>query len=185
MESVKNLKNVKPFHLKVSYDNENKSIIYDRKLIEGVGDNFYGLQVAKYLMNDSDFNFRTNELSDEFDGIFEKKSIYNSNLNLEECSICKSKNRLETHHIEMQKYFNKNDINENNPEIFKNKLYNLVPLCSSCHDKVDIGLIIIKGYKSTSSGKILDYEIRENKIKKNLKFNNEQLKIIKKISKNK
>ena len=185
MDSVKNLKNVKPFHLKVSYDNDNKSIIYDRKLIEGVGDNFYGLQVAKYLMNDSDFNCRTNELSDEFDGIIKKNSIYNSNLKLEECSICKTKNRLETHHIEMQKDFDDNDINKDNPEIFKNKLYNLVPLCSSCHDKVDIGLINIKGYKSTSSGKILDYEINENKIKKNLKFNNEQLKIIKKISKNK
>ena len=57
----------------------------------------------------------------------------------------------------------------------------MVPLCWSCHDKVDIGLINIKGYKSTSSGKILDYEIKENKIKKNLKFNSQQLKIIKKI----
>jgi|SaaInlStandDraft_5_1057022.scaffolds.fasta_scaffold00937_8 DNA mismatch repair protein MutS len=185
MESVKKLSNVKPYHLKVSYDNENKSIIFDRKLVEGVGENFYGLQVAKYLMNDLKFNNRTNELSKEFDGIVEKNSLYNSSLVLDECKICKSKNRLETHHIKMQKDFNKNEIDENNLEVYKNKLYNLVPLCTSCHDKVDIGLIDIKGYKSTTSGNVLDYQINENKNKKNLKFDNNQLKLIKKISKNK
>ena len=185
MKSVKNLKNVKPYHLKVSYDDKNRTIIYDRKLEEGVGDNFYGLQVAKYLMNDPYFNDRTKELSDEFDGINEKSSNYNSKLIMDECQICKCKNNLETHHINMQKDFDKNEIDKNNPEIFKNKLYNLVVLCSSCHDKVDIGLIDIKGYKSTSTGKVLDFETKRDSKKKNLKFNNDELKIIKKVSKGK
>ena len=59
----------------------------------------------------------------------------------------------------------------------------MVTLCSKCHDKVDIGLIEIKGYKSTSSGKVLDYEIKNESKKKNLKYSNDQLKIIKKVSK--
>lgn len=185
MKSVKNLKNVKPYHLKVGYDDKNRTIIYDRKLVEGVGENFYGLQVAKYLMNDTYFNDRTKELSDEFDGINEKNSSYNSKLIMDECQICNCKSKLETHHIKMQKDFDKNEIDKNNPEIFKNKLYNLVVLCSSCHDKVDVGLIDIRGYKSTSTGKVLDFEIKKNSKKKNLKFNNDELKIIKKVSKGK
>jgi len=183
LKSVIELKKVKPFHLKVSYDDKNRTIIYDRKLVEGVGENFYGLQVAKYLMNDIEFNERTKELSEEFDGIFEKNSTYNSKMIMDKCLICGCNEKLETHHINMQKFFNDNEIDIKNPEIFKNKLYNLVTLCSKCHDKVDIGLIEIKGYKSTSSGKVLDYEIKNESKKKNLKYSNDQLKIIKKVSK--
>ena len=185
MPSVKNLVSVKPYHLKISYDEQNKSIIYDRQLVEGVGDNFYGLQVARFLMNDIEFNNRTKELTDEFDGVVDKKSIYNSKLEMTECTICKSKEKLETHHLHMQKDFNENMIDDDNPEVFKNKLYNLVVLCSSCHDKVDINKIEIIGYKSTSTGRVLDYKINEIKKKKNIKFNDDDINIIKKVSKNK
>ena len=198
MESVKNLKSVKPFHLKVSYDEENKSIIYDRELIEGTGENFYGLQVAKYLMNDISFNDRTKELTKEFEGIDSQSdsghSIYNSKLELKKCVICNSDKKLETHHIHMQKFFNEKSkskgqrscvlIDDKNPEIFKNKLYNLVVLCSSCHDKVDSGLIKINGFKSTSKGIKLDFEISKKKDIK-LKLNGDQINIIKKVGKDK
>ncbi len=185
MESVKKLKSVKPFHLKVSYDDKNKSIIYNRNLEEGVGENFYGLQVAKYLMNDLYFDNRTNELSNEFDGIdSSKQSKYNNKLKLEKCVICQGNENLETHHINMQKDFDDSKkyscLDKNNPEVFKNKLYNLVVLCQKCHDKVDVGLIQIYGYQDTSKGRVLDYKIVDN-IKKKSKFDIDQVKIIKNI----
>ena len=52
----------------------------------------------------------------------------------------------------MQKNFNDKLIDDNNPHIYKNKKYNLVPLCQKCHDKVDVGKIIIRGYLNTSKG---------------------------------
>ena len=42
-------------HLKITYDETNDELIYDRELSEGSGESFYGLQVAKYLMKDKNF----------------------------------------------------------------------------------------------------------------------------------
>ena len=62
LPSVVNLKKVKPYHLKVTYDEEKEMIIYKRELTEGQGDKFYGLMVAKFLMQDKKFNERTNKI---------------------------------------------------------------------------------------------------------------------------
>ena len=110
LPSVTKLEKVKPYHLKVSYDEENEKIIYERELTEGQGEKFYGLQVAKFLMNDKDFNKRTNEILGEFDNSG-KKSRYNADLTLDECYFCQRTDNLECHHINWQKDFNKNNIN--------------------------------------------------------------------------
>jgi hypothetical protein len=55
ISTIKKLNNVKIKHIKVTLDDENNKLIYDRELSEGSGSSFYGLQVAKYLMNDSNF----------------------------------------------------------------------------------------------------------------------------------
>lgn len=157
LKTVKNLKKVKPYHLKVDYDDDKEIIIYNRELVEGVGENFYGLQVAKYLMKDEEFNKRTLEIMNEYDEN-NKKSRYNSDLVLDECYFCKSKNKLECHHINWQKDFNKNKVKKKQPHIKKNKIYNLMVVCSSCHDKIDRGEIDVKGYKMTSNGVELEYK---------------------------
>jgi len=55
----------------------------------------------------------------------------------------------------------------------------LVPLCKPCHENVHKNLIIIEGYKDTSSGKVLDYEHVETKNKKtNKKYSEIQLEVI-------
>lgn len=161
---VKNLKKVKPYHLKVSYDDINESIIYQRELTPGQGDKFYGLQVAKYLMLDKEFDSRTSEIMQEFDNNG-KKSRYNSDLILEECFFCKSKEKLECHHINWQKDFNMNNINRENPHIIKNKFYNLIVVCQKCHDMIDSDDIKVNGWIMTSKGIDLDYNIIKNKEK--------------------
>ncbi len=179
LPSVTKLEKVKPYHLKVSYDEENEKIIYERELTEGQGEKFYGLQVAKFLMNDKDFNKRTNEILGEFDNSG-KKSRYNADLTLDECYFCQRTDNLECHHINWQKDFNKNNININSPHIKKNKFYNLLVVCQKCHDKIDAGKIDVKGWVMTSKGVELDY-CKNKSIKKDRKYNLDDINKIKMI----
>jgi len=164
LESVKKLDRVKSKHLKITYNENDDMLIYDRKLSDGQGETFYGLQVAKYLMKDTYFNERTNEILNEYDEIDIKKSKYNSDIYMCECNICKSNKNLETHHIEWQMNFDKNNINKNKIYIYKNNKSNLVSLCNKCHDNVHNNKIIINGWIETSNGINLDYTVVKQEI---------------------
>jgi DNA mismatch repair protein MutS len=171
MECIKKLDNIKVKHLKLSYDEKNDILIYDRNLLDGQGETFYGLQVAKYLMKNTHFNQRTSEILQEYENNNIKKCKYNSKIYMDsKCNICNNNEKLETHHIIWQKDFDKNNINYNKFYLQKNNESNLVTLCSICHDKVDRNEIIINGWKETSNGKIFDYIISNNVIKNN-KYN--------------
>jgi DNA mismatch repair protein MutS len=164
MESVKNINRVKCKHLKITYDETNDMLIYNRNLLDGQGDTFYGLQVAKYLMKDKHFNDRTTEILKEYDNISEiKQSKYNKHVYVENCYICNRTDKLETHHIIWQKDFNNNKANI---YLHKNDKSNLVVLCECCHDKVDRSEIIINGWMETTIGRKLDYYINEVNKKK-------------------
>ena len=177
LSTVTNLKNVKCKHLKITYDSNNDKLIFDRQLLDGQGDTFYGLTVAKYLMKNKIFNEVTDDILNEYENFDIKKSKYNSNNYLCECEICKSKEKLETHHINFQKDFNSNKINNNLLHIQKDANYNLVTLCSSCHDEVDRNKIVITGWNNTSNGKELAYIINDIKSDKQ-KYSNEFIKCI-------
>ena len=180
MTSVKNLDNVKSMHLKVEYDDVNEKLIYSRTLCDGQGEKYYGVQVAKYLMKNNDFNLRTKELEEEYENIGKKQSKYNSKNIMLCCEICKTQKDLETHHINFQKDFIDNKMIDN-PHIKKNALYNMVTLCRHCHDDVDRGKIIINSWKDTSNGKELDYSF--NKSIKKKKYNDMQINIVNEIKK--
>lgn len=180
LETVKLLNNLKIKHIKLSYDESNDKLIYDRILSDGSGPNFYGLQVAKYLMKSSHFNDITNQILEEYNNFSIKKSKYNSENLLIECHICKKKNNLETHHIVFQKDFNEKKINKNKFHLQKNSNYNLVTLCKNCHDDVDRQKIIINGWIETTNGRILDY-IFENTIVKKQKYEDELVNYIKSL----
>ena len=182
LESVKKLNRVKAKHLKITYDQVNETLIYDRHLSDGQGETFYGLQVAKFLMKDKQFNERTSEILKEYDNITTSVSKYNSNVYLNCCEICNSEKNLETHHIIWQKDFNEVDINPNKLFLKKNDSCNLVCLCRICHDKVDGDEIIINGWINTSSGKKFDYKIIDNtdKLKKS-KYSPEIIEYVKSI----
>jgi len=180
LDSVKNLSRVNAKHLKITYDHENDLLIYDRHLSDGQGDTFYGLQVAKFLMKDKFFNERTSEILQEYDDNVEiKSSKYNSQVIVNCCEVCKSKNNLETHHIVWQKDFNNNGFNNKQFYLQKNNVSNLVILCSSCHDKVDRDEIIVNGWIETSLGIKFDYKIIDKTITKQI---HEQSKPITKYS---
>jgi DNA mismatch repair protein MutS len=178
LNTVKNLKNVKTKHLKLTYDDINDCLIYNRELLDGQGESFYGLQVAKYLMKDTYFNEITNNILNEYDNLNIKQSKYNPNNYLIECHICKSKENLETHHIVFQKDFDDKLINKNKIHYQKDANYNLVTLCQSCHDDVDREIIIINGWIETNKGRELDY-FKQEKIEKKSKYSNEIIEYIK------
>jgi DNA mismatch repair ATPase MutS len=158
LDRMKNILNVKPYHIHISYNEKTNTLIYDRTLREGSGEEFYGLNVAKCLINDTTFIEISNEIKKEIDN---KKSYsrYNKSIKMESCSICGfipegKESSLETHHIIPQKdcknkkVKDKEYMNMNHPD-------NLCVLCMKCHDKVDIGELIINGYIDTSDGKKL------------------------------
>jgi DNA mismatch repair protein MutS len=156
LPSVKSIKRIKTMHISVSYDEVKDILIYSRELKEGQGDKYYGVMVAKYMMRNDEFNIRTKELEYEYDNYHIKHSNYNKDVFMFECHICKSKNNLESHHINFQKDCDDVKVKEK-PHIKKNAKYNLVILCSKCHDKIDRNEIIVKGWTKTSSGIMLDY----------------------------
>jgi DNA mismatch repair protein MutS len=187
MDSVTQLQRVKSKHLKISYDQINDTLIYDRHLSDGQGETFYGLQVAKFLMKDKKFNERTNEILKEYDETQNIQNInkistskYNSQVYLNCCEICKITTQLETHHIVWQKDFNEKNINNNKFYLQKNDSSNLVTLCTKCHDKVDRNEIIVNGWVNTSIGRKFDYEIIKTPVKKS-KYSDELIGFVKSI----
>lgn len=179
LKSVKNIDRVKAKHLKITYDQINETLIFDRHLSDGQGESFYGLQVAKFLMKDKNFNERTSEISLEYENIVkDKQSKYNSDVYLNCCEICKSKEKLESHHIVWQKDFDSDNINKKKFSLQKNDSSNIVILCQECHDKVDRDEIKINGWLETSHGRKFDYEIN-NIIVKKTKYTDEIIQYIK------
>lgn len=153
---IKQLNDIKVKHISVEYDNVTDNLIFSRKLLDGPGEDFYGLKVAKFLLDDSDFNEKSKIIEDQYNTTVENINInqtnkYNSNMMVKKCYICKSKKNLEVHHINWQKDCNKYFVKEK-PHIKKNSMANLITLCRHCHDEVDRGNITIDGYIDTIKG---------------------------------
>ena len=186
LECIKELNNIKFLHLTISYDKNNETIIYGRKLEDGPGDNLYGIEIANYIIEDNDFIDSANKirniiLNKNKDLLINKTSNYNNKLYIDKCSICGDNGLiypLDTHHIKEQNTFDNYDIN-------KDKMSNIVVLCKTHHDEVHNGNLEINGYLDTLNGKKLDYQIintiDNHKISKK-KYNNLQINIIKNLA---
>ncbi len=162
MNKITELKNVKSYHLSISYDKNKDTIIYDRKLKEGSGDNIYGITVARHIIHDSSFIDLAIEIKNELLNIRDsmisgKTSRYNSDVMIYQCQICGEHDKtghvsnLETHHINFQKNC-ENGFVKGKTHIKKNQKCNLVVLCNKCHDKIHNDNIEIKEKKMTSEG---------------------------------
>lgn len=169
LDEIKELNNIKSFHLTVEKDIINNKLIFDRKLKKGPGDSIYGITVAKHIVDHKDFileaeNIR-NKLINKSDSILNnfKTSRYNSKVVMDCCQVCgkKTKHRyeipLDTHHINYQKNCDKGFV-ISKPHIKMNSKSNLAVLCKTCHTKEHNGQIKIFGYKKTSKGIELEYE---------------------------
>jgi DNA mismatch repair protein MutS len=186
MKQLSNLHNIKCYHLHVEYNKNKNMLIYDRNMREGSGTNEYGLDVARCIMDDSEFLKIADNIKNDLEGkknlIKDKTSNYNADIYMTECNICKSSNNLETHHIEFQKNTDDNGflLKKTKTHIHKNHKSNLVVLCDKCHDKVHDKLIEIVGYKETSSGLKLEINYIKKKSKKK-KYNKDIVDYVKKI----
>uniref|UniRef100_A0A6C0ADA5 DNA mismatch repair proteins mutS family domain-containing protein n=1 Tax=viral metagenome TaxID=1070528 RepID=A0A6C0ADA5_9ZZZZ len=168
IEEVKSQKNVKCFHLTVETEPKTGKLIFDRKLKDGPGENIYGIKVAKHIINHSSFIKRAEQIRDRLshkpDIITDKVSKYNSKIVMDCCQVCGKKVKskyeipLDTHHINYQTNC-KNGFVKDKPHIPINSKANLAVLCKSCHNKEHKGTIKIKGYKKTSCGIELDYDL--------------------------
>lgn len=175
IDEIKKLNNLRIFHIRVEYDEENDCLVFDRKMLPGQGPSIYGLMVAKYLVKNNKFitiadkikNRLTNENKNELPI---KKSKFNKDLLITECAICYYSptqdyhKELESHHINFQKNCWKDGKIKEKPYLNKNRLSNLVILCRKCHEKVHKDEITINGYADTSLGPLIDYHINYNKI---------------------
>jgi DNA mismatch repair protein MutS len=157
------LDNVRKFHLHVEFDEKNHRLVYDRQLRPGSGLNFYGLQVAKYLMEDPAFIETATAIHKEMGTapllVGDKKSRYNAAVHMTRCEVCHVVPKpgevpLETHHIVFQKDCDADGfiVSAKKAPKHKNKRTNLVVLCQRCHDQVDAGRLQIDGYEETSHG---------------------------------
>ena len=182
IERIKSLENVSCYHLHVEYDEENNTLKFDRKLKLGSGKSYYGLDVAQYVMDDKDFMKLTREIEKEIDNeppiLNTKVSKYNTNVYLDECLICSTKENLETHHIEWQKDCNSDGFILSKPHVNKNHKSNLMAVCCSCHDDIDRGKIRVTGYDQTSKGPVLKWEYVKVIKNKNKKYSEEDIKKI-------
>ena len=178
---VTGLQDLNFYHLSVEKDKTDPSrLIYERKLKPGNGPSSYGILVCKSMNMDNDFidmaikirrdieegkvfklDGRLNG-NDEIDVNSFKISKYNSKKVLDKCQICKGP-AVDTHHINEQSDADMNGIIGG--KFHKNEKWNLVSLCKICHQSIhaDPPGIIIRGYKDTSKGPILDFEIINDK----------------------
>jgi len=169
--------NIQFLHLHVEITDDN--INYIRKLRDGIGSSLYGIEVAKYLLENDEFINETykirNKILEKPELLSTKTSTYNSKLYMDKCQVCSKTNNLDTHHIKFQ-----SDANEfgNIDHIHKDDLCNLIVLCEDCHNALHHGNINIKGFNSTLTG--LQVIKSKKKHTKNKKYTEDMIKIIKK-----
>ena len=141
---VKNVPNVKVFHLSVAF--ENKKIVFERKLKDGPGGSIYGLEVCEFIGMDTEFIARAFQVRakitpDKADDVIKAKprpSKYNKQKIIqccEECGYCKrlpTDSPLDTHHVKHQSHADENGMING---VHKDSLSNLRVLCKLCHHK--------------------------------------------------
>jgi DNA mismatch repair protein MutS len=170
MDCIKNLDNVKFYHLLVEQDKTNPAkLIYTRKLHPGSGPSSYGILVAQSMNMDAEFITRAQEIramigntpmymADATIG----GSKYNKDKVLAMCEVCGNARATDVHHINQQCDANSIDLLDtiDHGMFNKNKLWNLVALCKECHQAVHSAptRLMIKGYIPTSSGIELGFE---------------------------
>jgi DNA mismatch repair protein MutS len=119
---------------------ENGKLVSSRLLLPGGIDDNYGLELAGAWGMQPDllkraFEIReSGEASETMELLSTKSSRYNSDVYLDKCKICGSKENLHTHHIVEQKNSNESGLIYN--RFHKNKKFNLLVVCEDCHKKI-------------------------------------------------
>tara|TARA_B100000795_G_scaffold267547_2_gene252596 strand:+ start:635 stop:3634 length:3000 start_codon:yes stop_codon:yes gene_type:complete len=130
-------------HMRVEYNHELDILIYKRNLMDGPGNNMYGLEVCKSLGLTSEFiecanNIRYELFPNEKTLLENKSSKYNSKKIKNKCEFC-SNNGEEIHHLNRQEMAD--DLGNIN-HFKKNHKANLVNICKECHKNITKNKII-------------------------------------------
>lgn len=177
LSCIQSLDNLTVYHLKILY--EQGLLCYDRKLCEGPGPAIYGLKVCEAMGLPLEFVARSNEilhtLTHQSSLVTQHQSCYHSDVYMDRCTVCGSTDSLETHHIKEQCLADESGMIGHH---HKNKQHNLVPLCKNCHNKVTYGGLVVRGWKETSQGRVLDYEFVTREYTQSKKYTQEQINII-------
>lgn len=159
LDKIKELNKLKMFHLSIDYKDD--ELIFNRKLIEGNGEEVYGITIAKYILNDPQFittaiQFKNEFLKDKNKNtllLSNKQSNYNKKIFIDTCSLCESSKNLESHHINFQRDFKKSQhLDKNKKHILKNSQSNIIILCSNCHDDLHKQKFSISTVVQTTNG---------------------------------
>ena len=146
-------------HMRVDFIKDPKNpkeklIVYNRKLEDTEGEEFYGIEVAEAFNLPKKViklaEWRRKEITNKGKEIVSrKKSRYNSNIFMDKCELCSDTRNLETHHLSPQKDANENGIIDYHS---KNNEGNLSVLCKSCHSEITRKKVNITKKKRTSKG---------------------------------
>lgn len=153
-DEVLQLSNMCMKHMTVKYDKDSNTLIYDRKLKDGPGNNMYGLEVCKSLDLPFEFLTRAHDIrmkynKEDENTLSRKTSHFNSLKVKGMCELCNERLGKDIHHLNYQKNANQhNYIEEDDLTFHKNHKANLVNICEECHDKVHKENIIYKKQKS-------------------------------------
>ncbi len=156
-------------HLSITIDPAQNAIVYGRKLMDGIGSTNYGVDIARFILDDMEFMKNAKTIRDEILEIdaaivAPTPSNYHKEIFMDCCAICGKTGegtQLDTHHIVEQHEFDEHKVH---PEldIRRDSGHNLVVLCKNHHDAVHHGNLMIRGYKDTTKGRVLDYEFMES-----------------------
>lgn len=146
-DEMQKLETLKMKHMSVVYDREKDELTYDRKLLDGPGNNMYGLEVCKSLHLPDEFIKTAYDIREKYcqqttntriSLLDLKTSHFNRKKIIGICENCGINQATETHHLFHQKEADKNDgfIKRADFVIHKNNIANLTALCESCHHKM-------------------------------------------------
>ena len=161
-EEITSLKSVHLKHMEVKYDKEHDTLVYDRKLKDGPGNNMYGLEVCKSLNLPLDFLEAANEIRLKYNPegrsiLSLKQSRYNSNKIVSTCEKCGKNRGTEVHHLQHQADADENGIIKTEDNLFhKNNLANLMTLCETCHNEMHKNDVKKRRVKTTKGSKLID-----------------------------
>lgn len=173
LHDLPNLKEIKEIsdrlqikHLEVKRDPIKNTLEYVRKLKDGPGDAYYGIEVARsqgvsedILMAAERIRKRLIDLPETLSA-FDRSGYNTKKLKTYFCEVC-NKNRSEhIHHIAEQETADSNGIIDN--QFHKNTVWNQVDLCRQCHDDIHVRkTLVIDGYIKTSEGVELRWKRHE------------------------
>jgi DNA mismatch repair protein MutS len=158
LEEIQAIDSLKIKHLQVKRDPVTNVITYLRKLTNGPGDSFYGIEVARGCAVPEDILRDAERIRKKLIGkaesiLDDKKSNFNARFFKRECAVC-GKPSDETHHIKEQHEADENGIID---YFHKNAEHNLVWVCTVCHHKEthrDKNIEFV-GYVMTTDGRQL------------------------------